>query len=185
MVALSCIALGVAFIVYSGTLVTVGIGAVDSHWWLREGMQVELSVNSTNTTAEFTDQSIGCQATSFDTDGRHIDLMIMTSISDGTISYTNVTGTDITDFAYLPDEDEVAFSSFTFRVSWAGENATLQFLYSGSDWSHADGPIIHPKPGFEETRAVGWGLFAIGAVVYVVLVVRTIVTAFQPTPKSQ
>ena len=185
MVALSCIALGVAFIVYSGTLVTVGIGVVDSQWSLREGMQVSLSVNSTNRTDEFADESIGCQATSFDTGGHHVSLMIMTSINDTIITYTNVTGTEIADFAYVPDEDEYVHNSFTFRVSWAGENATLHFLYSGSEWSHADGPIYHPKPGFEETMMVGWGLFAIGAVVYVGLVVRAIITAFQPSPKGQ
>ena len=160
---------GCLLLMYSGTFIQSGIGAV-SFWWERwGGGDVSLNVNASYQQANITISAERLRIYSFNTSEAIVSILVVSERNGTLLNQSMVSGvvSGLT-FPNVSATGWVSSQDFDVIVLWEGTNTTVRFAYETMFVMHADGSVFFTMPGFHEAQSLGYLLLSGGLVVFMV-----------------
>jgi len=160
---------GCLVLIYSGTFIQSGIGAVSFSWERWGGGEVSLNVNASYQQANITISAEGLRINSFNTSGAIVSILVV-SERNGTLLNKSMVSGVVSGFTFpnIPATGWVASQDFDVIANWEGTNTTVRFYYETMFVMHADGSVFFTMPGFHEAQSLGYLLLGGGLVVFMV-----------------
>lgn len=157
---------GIVTLLYSQTLITVGIGATD-WWWggMGSGDYVSMQVSSSSPVDTETLHGEQLSIRDFNVTGGNVSIVVSCETNDTIAAYDLNAGIHSVQLQYPTAEPSSNFNQdFNVTINWIDTNATVGFYYVFNTAMHSDGPVTYIQPGYEETLTLG-GYLLVGGLV--------------------